>query len=159
MFISASFLLEEILDPTNGPCVHRRSARANGYVPVAVVPKFCSPPQQPHRRRISGPADLVAHTDGLSGRPDADGQLEQALRRFGEAEKAAASAGENHATRKEAVMAATTHLELDHLEDLARPGSDDLGQVTARHRLHAVLTDLVDLDHFLARDARRDRVA
>ena len=62
-------------------------------MPVAVVPKFCSPPQQPHRRRISGPADLVAHTDGLSGRPDADRQLEQALRRFREAEKAAQEQG------------------------------------------------------------------
>src|SRR5260370_4938420 len=138
MFISASFLLEEILDPTNGPCVHRRSARANGCMPVAVVPKFCSPSQQPHRRRISGPADLVAHTDGLSGRPDADRQLEQALRRFREAEKAAASAGEDHATRKEAVMAATTHIELYHPEGLARPGSSDFCLLTPRRRLHPV---------------------
>src|SRR5260370_6090304 len=106
MFISASFLLEETLDPTNGPCVPRRSARANGCMPIAVVPKFCSPPQQPHRRRIGGPADLVAHAHGLSGRPDADGQLEQALRRFREAEKAAPTTDEDHASPQEAVLAA-----------------------------------------------------
>src|SRR5438477_2385055 len=159
MFISASFLLEEILDPTNGLCVHRRRARANGCVPVAVVPKFGSPPQQSHRRRIGGTAHLVIHPDGLPGRTDADGQLEQALGELREAEETAATAGEDHTPREEAVVPAATHLELDHLEDLAGPGRDDLGQVATRYRLHSVLTDLVHLHHLLARDACRDRVA
>src|SRR2546429_6374561 len=142
MFISASFLLEEILDPTNGLCVHRRRARANGCVPVAVVPKFGSPPQQPHRRRIGGSAHLVVHTDGLPGRPDTDRQLEQTLGKLREAEEAAPTAGEDHAPWEEAVVSATTHLELDHLENLAGPGRDDLGEVAAWHRLHSVLPDL-----------------
>src|SRR5207245_3448752 len=68
--------LEEILDPTNGPRVHRRSARANGRVAVAVVPKFCSPAQQSHGGRVGGPAHLVAHPDGLRRRADPDRKVE-----------------------------------------------------------------------------------
>src|SRR5207237_1582916 len=62
--------LEEILDPTNGSRIHRRSARADGRVAVAVVAQFASPPKQAHRRRIGGPAHLVAHPDGLPRRAD-----------------------------------------------------------------------------------------
>ena len=94
----------------------------------------------------------------MPGRSDANGQLEQALGGFREAEEAAATAGEDHAARKEPVVTATTHLELDHLEDLAGAGGDDLSQVPAWHRLHAILADLMHLHHLLTRDARRDRM-
>src|SRR6202035_1836113 len=104
MFISASFLLEEILDPTNRSCVDRRRTNANRRVPVAVVPKFCSPSQQSDRRRIGGTTDLITHPDGLPGRPDANGQLEEALGGFRKAEEATATAGKDHAARKEAVV-------------------------------------------------------
>src|ERR1700736_182149 len=158
MFISASFLLEEILDPTNGPLVHRRSPRANGCVAVAVVPKFGSPAQQPYGCRIRGPAHRVAHPDGLRRRPDPDRKIEERLRRFREPEQPATAAGENDAAGQEAIVPAATHLEAHHLEDLAGPRRDDLRQVPARHDLHAILPDLVQLDHLLSRNARGDRM-
>src|SRR6202162_1864733 len=159
MFISASSLLEEILDPTNGSCVHRRSANANRRVPVAVVPKLCSPSQQSARRRIGRTTRLIAHPKGLPGRPDAYRQLEQALGGFRKAEEATATAGEDHTARKKAIVSAASHLEPDHFEDLAGSGGDDLGQVPARSRLHSVLADLMHLHHILARNARRERRA
>src|ERR1700682_6136819 len=158
MFISASFLLEEFLDPTNGSCVHRRRTNANRRVPVAVVPKFCSPSQQPDRRRIGGTTHLITHPDGLPGRPDATGHREEARGAFRKAEEATATAGKDHTARKEAVVSAASHLELDHFEDLAGSGGDDLGQVAAGHWLPSVRTGLVHLHHLLARDARGDGV-
>src|SRR5713226_2311028 len=110
MFISASFLLEEILDPTNGPLVHRRSASANGRVAVAVVPKFGSPAQQPHGGGVGWPAHLVTHPDRLRRRPDPDRKVKQRLGRLGETEQSAAAAGEDDAAGQEAVVSATTHL-------------------------------------------------
>ncbi len=56
-------------------------------------------------------------------------------------------------------MAAATHLEADHFENLARPWGDDLRQVPARHDLGPILSDLVQLDHLLAGDAGGDRVS
>src|ERR1700681_820721 len=104
MFISASFLLEEILDPTNGPRVHRRSAHADGRVPVAVVPQFCSPAQQPNGGGIRRPTYLVAHPDRLRRRTDPDRKVEQRLPRLRETKQAAAAAGEDDAAGQEAVV-------------------------------------------------------
>src|SRR5205085_11101904 len=121
--------IEKTLDqPARAP-TPRRHARPGGDVTVAMVAKLGAPAEQPARRRVGWPTDLVAHTDRLMRRADADGQIEQRRRRLGEAKQTAAAAGEDDAAGQKAVVAAAPHLEANHLQDLARPRGDDLGQV------------------------------
>src|SRR5450759_1610472 len=120
--------LEKIAQPPHCFLIRDADAHLLASADVTAGRRAGSPLDEADRHRERWPLGTVGEAGHAQGLTEADRRVEDGLGCVRGAHQARTPAGDDHASREQAVEAALAHLFMRHLEDLPHPATDDLGQ-------------------------------